>query len=557
MLGETENQFSVTRVALSTGGAAKSKFLSVYQFFLSVSPPVVTFLSFLVMAVWMAASPNSPAQSPTADSFNPGCDNQVGSLAVQTDGKILAGGWFSVLGGRPCTNLGRLNPDGSFDTAFKAATVDVGYCTAIQADGKVLTAGFVNVARFNADGNLDAAFNAPIVAADVDCMPVQADGKILVSGDLSALCGQTRSYIGRLNADGTLDTAFNPGADLNMMALALQPDGKILAGGAFTQLAGQSRACVGRLSASGSLDTSFSSLVGGNVFALVVQADGKVLVGGSFVNVGGQSHTNIARLNSNGTVDSAFNAQADNVVNGIVLQADGKILLSGYFSMLDGQSRSHIGRLNASGTLDTTFNPGANDTVRALTVQADGKVLVCGDFTTLGGQPRNHIGRLNSTDAATQSLAFNGSTLTWLRGGASPEVWRTTFDICTNGADWISLGAGTRITGGWQRTGLNFPTNAILRARGFVCSANWFVETTQVPTLPLAFARANGTGAGSNGLFTARLTGTTGASAVVESSPDLRAWTPWTTNTLPAGGCDLSLPIGTNRQQFFRARVSQ
>jgi hypothetical protein len=29
MLGERENQFSLTRVALSTGGAAKSKFLSV------------------------------------------------------------------------------------------------------------------------------------------------------------------------------------------------------------------------------------------------------------------------------------------------------------------------------------------------------------------------------------------------------------------------------------------------------------------------------------------------------------------------------------------------
>jgi hypothetical protein len=30
MLGETNNQFSLTRAALITGGCAKSKFLSVY-----------------------------------------------------------------------------------------------------------------------------------------------------------------------------------------------------------------------------------------------------------------------------------------------------------------------------------------------------------------------------------------------------------------------------------------------------------------------------------------------------------------------------------------------
>ena len=132
---------------------------------------------------------------------------------------------------------------------------------------------------------------------------------------------------------------------------------------------------------------------------------------------------------------------------------------------------------------------------------------------------------LNNTDAAIQSLAFNDSAITWLRGGTSPEVWRTTFDVCTNGTDWITLGAGTRITGGWQRTGLNYPTNAIIRARGFVCGANWFVETTQVPALPLQFINANGTPLMSNGWFNTRLTGTTGAGAVVERSPDLIGWT--------------------------------
>jgi len=49
--------------------------------------------------------------------FNPGLVG-VRSLAVQADGKILIGGWFTSLGGRPCTNIARLNANGTLDTGF-------------------------------------------------------------------------------------------------------------------------------------------------------------------------------------------------------------------------------------------------------------------------------------------------------------------------------------------------------------------------------------------------------------------------------------------------------
>ncbi len=130
-----------------------------------------------------------------------------------------------------------------------------------------------------------------------------------------------------------------------------------------------------------------------------------------------------------------------------------------------------------------------------LAVQADGKILVGGEFTTLGGQPRNYIGRLNNTAPATQSLTYDGSTLTWLRGGTSPEVWRTTFDASTNsGTDWFGLGAGTRISGGWQLTGVSLPAVWTIRARGFVTGGEfngsaWFVETNLVTSAPLIVAQ--------------------------------------------------------------------
>lgn len=94
--------------------------------------------------------------------------------------------------------------------------------------------------------------------------------------------------------------------------------------------------------------------------------------------------------------------------------------------------------VSAQSPLPDSFNPGANARVLSLAVQSGGKILVGGGFTTLGG-------RLNNTTPATQSLTFDGSTITWLRGGTSPEVWRTTFDISTDGLTWTNLGAGTRL----------------------------------------------------------------------------------------------------------------
>jgi hypothetical protein len=80
------------------------------------------------------------------------------SLAVQADGKVLVGGWFTTLGGQTRNSIGRLNADGTLDSGF----------------------------------NLGAS-------GDVYSLAVQADGKVLVGGAFTTLGGQTHEYIGRLN----------------------------------------------------------------------------------------------------------------------------------------------------------------------------------------------------------------------------------------------------------------------------------------------------------------------------------------------------------------------
>jgi uncharacterized delta-60 repeat protein len=79
-------------------------------------------------------------------SFNPGsgANDAVFDVALQADGKILVGGNFTVLNGTSRNRIARLNSDGSLDSSFNPGTgADAGvYSIALQSDGKVLIGGY-------------------------------------------------------------------------------------------------------------------------------------------------------------------------------------------------------------------------------------------------------------------------------------------------------------------------------------------------------------------------------------------------------------------------------
>ena len=82
-----------------------------------------------------------------ADSFDPNANGPVYAIAVQADGKILIGGDFTTLspnGGAAVTRnrIARLNPDGTLDTAFNPNANGSVRSIAVQADGKILAGGF-------------------------------------------------------------------------------------------------------------------------------------------------------------------------------------------------------------------------------------------------------------------------------------------------------------------------------------------------------------------------------------------------------------------------------
>jgi uncharacterized delta-60 repeat protein len=183
------------------------------------------------------------------------------ALALQPDGEILVGGRFDDMGARWADKLVRLHPDGTLDTSFKPNPDDNVYSLALQADGKIVAVGeWISnggINRFHPSGVLDANFRPPTVNANVLAATLQTDGRIVVGGYFLLLDGQAHKYIGRLSPGGALDAAFNPAPDSIVFALAVQPDNKILVGGELTTMSGQWRHGLARLNADGTLDTAF------------------------------------------------------------------------------------------------------------------------------------------------------------------------------------------------------------------------------------------------------------------------------------------------------------
>src|SRR5438309_5026712 len=97
---------------------------------------------------------------------------------------------------------------------------------------------------------------------------VQADGKIVVAGYSDLVDPRYGFALARYNSDGTLDTTFGIDGRVTTdffgygdfaYALAIQPDGKIVAAGTADLISGYSDFALARYNKDGSLDQTFGS----------------------------------------------------------------------------------------------------------------------------------------------------------------------------------------------------------------------------------------------------------------------------------------------------------
>ncbi|MFT3909303.1 MAG: T9SS type A sorting domain-containing protein [Ferruginibacter sp.] len=416
-----------------------------------------------------------------------GSSRIVWATAVQSDGKVLVGGYFYTFNGVQTNHIVRLNTDGTVDPTFNIGSGfnEVVKSIAIQPDGKIVVGGyftqyngqsFRTIVRLNPNGSVDPTFTpASTYWAYVNAIFIQTDGRIFVGGSVEGAANC-------LNADGSKNTTFTSRLAIRQLysypelkTLAVQPDGNIVVGGYFDHLGGNginpgsfSESGIARVRPDGYRDTTFNGRIlddngelanlgaGGIVNAIVLQADGKIIAGGDFTSYKTYNTSTVVnrimRLTNRGIVDPTFNAGGSGFNGGvysITLLPGGKLLVSGGFTTYNGTAVASLIRLNADGTLDNTFNggSGANSNIYSVAVEnGSARLYISGEFTSYNTAGKNRVARIFNDDAGApidctigniagpdracqyitagtnavyQITAPTGSTITWTVSAAS------------------------------------------------------------------------------------------------------------------------------------------
>ncbi|MFM8251954.1 MAG: hypothetical protein ACKOBW_10205 [Planctomycetota bacterium] len=337
----------------------------------------------------------------------------AGQVAVQSDGRIVIAGGSCLTGSTNCSLLfARFTTTGQIDTSFGSSgivTLDYGntyetfFDMAIQSDGKIVATGYYGASlgsydfvtvRINSNGSLDdgsandstpgdqfgtgGAVKLNIGVSDVAwALALQADGKIVVAGRTGGLFASNSVCVVRLNSNGSLDTNFNGtgiltpdfAGDDGANAVAILPDGSIVVGGNSNR-SGSNQFMLMKISAVGQIVSSFgnggmsefpvaTSIYG--ITSLVVQPDGKLVGLGTKLNSNSTEDFGLIRSTASGSLDTTFGTGGIVVEtwsgngsqgNDVRLTEEGLILAAGYAVTAPGNVDMAISRYQ-SGLIPT------------------------------------------------------------------------------------------------------------------------------------------------------------------------------------------------------------
>ena len=356
--------------------------------------------------------------------FSGGQSDGAYAVAIQPDQKIIIAGTGFLTWGDNLTDfaLVRYNSNGTLDTTFGTGGIvttnfstggwDYGTALALQTDGKIVVGGYAGgssyddfaLARYNSNGTLDTTFGiGGLVTTNLSSgydriqgIAIQTDGKIVAAGySCDGSFANGVFSLARYNTNGSLDITFDidgmlttsfGGLSDEASSVAIQTDGKIVAAG-YTRTSANTDFALARYNSDGSLDISFDT-------------DGKV------------------------TTD--FNSNSREQIKAIAIQPSGKIAATGTtrIDYLNPQDFA-LALYNTDGSLDTTFGAGGKvitnvggsyDEVRGIALQPDGKVIAAGSsntpHTTMLALARYDVAVLpTATTNAASSVTSTGATL--------------------------------------------------------------------------------------------------------------------------------------------------
>ena len=293
--------------------------------------------------------------------------NPNGMLITSGDKLYVCGAIDMKYGGIVTNGLIRLDSGGTIDNTFNIGTGfnnDV-YSMDVDVNGKLVLGGsfttfkgqaFNRLVRLNDDGTLDTTFNSfgtGFGSSAVRVVKADNQGGIYVGGDFTTLNGGSRKKFTKLNNNGSSDTTFNTtfGNTLNGTVYAMHIDaidGSIIIQGGIsswnsfscsvlTTIQGVGRCHIFKVSSGGTINTTFGAHQN---CAYCVKV-----------------HQNVSTSNANFMV----------LDNGNIIQSNYPVIflldkITGYPIKANwGSSRSIVNQSNSEGTTDTIFSRSNND----------------------------------------------------------------------------------------------------------------------------------------------------------------------------------------------------
>lgn len=268
--------------------------------------------------------------------FNPNItiSDTIHAMVLQPDGKIVIGGKFSAVDGISRSNIARLNADGTLDATF---TVGSGFLftvrsLALQSDGKILAGGdftyyagttINRIVRLNTNGVLDPTFNVGNGCNNtVNSITVQPDGKILIGGKFNTFNSTIAYRMARVLTNGSPDPSFVIGTGFNntVSEISLKDDGKIFVGGQFTMFNGNAQKGVICLNPGGSVNTSFQFGTGvinnTDVRCILQLSNNHILLAGDFTSYNGIGRNRMTWINNPANTYNTINQTVCNSYTG-------------------------------------------------------------------------------------------------------------------------------------------------------------------------------------------------------------------------------------------------
>jgi uncharacterized delta-60 repeat protein len=313
-----------------------------------------------------------------------------------------------------------------------SAVHDYGTAVTAQPDGRIVVAGYVQngtndyefgVTRLTSGGQLDSTFSQDgkqmtdfSSGGDDDeayAVAIQADGRIVVAGYSDTGAGN-KFAIARYMPNGSLDDSFSgdgkrllgfpPGGDDEAFGLAIQADGRIVIVGESARAPGDFDFALARLLPGGGIDSSFSgdgrrlvSFAGSDIPRGVGVAGSRIVAAGESRRGANAYDFAVAALHPDGTLDpgwsqdgkrlDSFGSASGDRGNAVAIQPNGKVIVAGTASEPTDTHFALI-RYRSNGTRDPTFAgdgvrftdfaDGPYDGAKAVDLDENGRIVLAG-----------------------------------------------------------------------------------------------------------------------------------------------------------------------------------